>query len=374
MRNSWVRRKAVTLAAVGGSLALFSLWLVPGDVAGSQNRAEVDFPQVTADALTDAETFAQIDRALRDRLGVQVPVVHAAGAISTGVGMSPNSTTWLGIDREPFFAVDFIYPCRGNAARIAAIEQQLVKDTEAVRSGGSYILYTIAPDKSSVRDEELGPLRDSLLNCADRVRSSFLEWESRQSFPLITLWDELEDADAARKGRDGGAYYYGDSHWNAQGAAVWTGRLLERLVEDGIAPRSVLDDLHATRREPGEVVVPDLFRNMGLTETVERVEMLFDRPGVMTESDSTVTSEGAVLTHIISTSSDAALIQGKTLVLGDSFLRTHASAQLAPFFSDVTFGSLADFEDVEDYDNVIVERVQRNAVEPGWPDFAGAVE
>nr|WP_201471255.1 hypothetical protein [Microbacterium hydrocarbonoxydans] len=373
MLTSWMRRRAVTIAAVGGSLALLALWLVPGDVAESQNRAEAEFPSVSAQSLTEAETFAHVDRALRDRLGAQVPVVHAAGAVSNGIGMSPNSTTWLGEDHEPFFAVDFIYPCRGNAARMDAVHQQLQADTAALEAKGAYIVYTVAPDKSSIRDEQLGGLRDSLLNCADRVRASFVEWEEGQDFPLITLWDELADADAAREGRDDGAYYFGDSHWNADGAATWIKKLLARLVDDGVAPSSVLDDLDETGTAPGEVVIPDLFRNMGLTETVEREEMVYDRDGVSTKADSITTSEGAQLTHMLSSSTDAALIQGKTLILGDSFLRTHASTQLAPFFADVTFGSLADFEDVENYDNVIVERVQRNSVEPGWPDFSGAL-
>lgn len=373
MLTSWMRRRAVTIAAVGGSLALLALWLVPGDVAESQNRAEAEFPTVSAESLTEAETFAHVDRALRDRLGAQVPVVHAAGAVSNDIGMSPNSTTWLGEDREPFFAVDFIYPCRGNAARMDAVHQQLQEDSATLESTGAYVVYTVAPDKSSIRDEKLGGLRDSLLNCADRVRGSFVQWEARQDFPLITLWDELEDADASRVGRDDGAYYFGDSHWNADGAAVWTKKLLQRLIDDGIAPPSVLDDLDKTGSEPGEVVIPDLFRNMGLTETVEREELVYERAGVSTTDNSITTSEGAKLTHMLSSSTGAELIPGKTLILGDSFLHTHAITQLAPFFADVTFGSLADFEDVENYDNVIVERVQRNSVEPGWPDFTGVI-
>lgn len=373
MLTSWMRRRAVTIAAVGGSLALLALWLVPGDVAESQNRAEAEFPSVSAQSLTEAETFAHVDRALRDRLGAQVPVVHAAGAISNDIGMSPNSTTWLGEENEPFFAVDFIYPCRGNSARMYAVHQQLQADAAALESSGKYVVYTVAPDKSSIRDERLGGLRDSLLNCADRVRASFVEWEEGQDFPLITLWDELADADASRERRDDGVYYFGDSHWNADGAAVWTRTLLERLVDDGVAPPSILDDLDETGTAPGEEVIPDLFRNMGLTETVERVEMVYDRDGVSTKEGTVTTSEGAELPHMLSTSTSAALVEGKTLILGDSFLRTHATTQLAPFFADVTFGSLADFEDVENYDNVIVERVQRNSVEPGWPDFTGAI-
>ncbi|MCP1427627.1 hypothetical protein J3D45_000125 [Microbacterium foliorum] len=373
MLTTWLRRRAVPVAAVGGSLLLLSLWLVPGDVAESQNRAEVEFPAVSPQALTEAETFAHVDRALRDRLGAQVPVVHVAGAVSNDVGMSPNSTTWLGEGREPFFAVDFIYPCRGNPARIDAVHQQLQDDTAAVQGNGAYIVYTVAPDKSSIRDEELGVLRDSLLNCSDRVRSAFAGWGEAQDFPLITLWDRLEHADSSRQGRDDGAYYFGDSHWNADGAAVWTRALLERLVDDGVVSSSVLSDLDETSTAPGEVVIPDLFRNMGLTETVERVEKLYDRPAVTTTTDTVVNSAGTTLTHKSSTSAEAELVPGKTLILGDSFLRTHAATQLAPFFADVTFGSLADYEDVADYDNVIVERVQRNAVEPGWPDFAGVI-
>ena len=367
-------RRTVLAAVACGSALLLSIWLIPGNVAERQNREQRAFPDLTTSNWADPATWATVDSALRDDLGAQVYVAEATASVSALLlHRSPNSSTYVSGGGQPFFSSDFIFPCRTNPARLDLLENKLTSDAATAEQQGVYALYVIAPDKSTIRRDELGDAGHSLLRCTDPVRETVQGWAANDELPLVTLWDELAELDAATAD-DGGAYYYGDSHWNAEGATVFTTKLLERLVSDGEAPAAVLDSLDDFDVVPGEAKVTDLFKTVGLEIETARDEIVFDRPGVTTVRSVVTNSDGKDLTHYESTTTEAPLIAGKTLILGDSFLQAHSTVQLAPFFEQVTYGSLVDDVDVDQYDRIIMERVQRNTAEVGWPELSKAFQ
>ncbi|GAB2457815.1 hypothetical protein HD599_003439 [Conyzicola lurida] len=360
-------RRTVLAAVACGSALLLSIWLIPGNVAERQNREQRAFPDLTTSNWADPATWATVDSALRDDLGAQVYVAEATASVSALLlHRSPNSSTYVSGGGQPFFASDFIFPCRTNATRLGILEDSLTTDAAVAEAQGVYALYVVAPDKSTIRRDELGGTAHSLLRCTDPVRETVQGWAAQGELPLVTLWDEVEEFDAERAD-DGGVYYYGDSHWNAYGASVFTTKLLERLVADDEAPSGVLESLENYEIEPGEEKVTDLFKTIGLAIPADRDEIVFDRPGVTTERSTITNSEGTEMTHYENETTDAPLVEGRTLILGDSFLQAHSIPQLSTFFEQVTFGSLLDYVDYSQYDRIIMERVQRNTAEPGWP-------
>lgn len=353
------------------SIGLLAIWLVPGDPAKSQNRAAAEFPTLTASSLVHESTFRAIDAALRDRVGAQVPVVEAFGTASVDLlGASPNQQVILGPDRQPFYTEDFTRPCREDDTSLRALHDQLHSDAAAFENAGKDVLYIVAPDKSSVRSEIVDSISPDLLKCSTRVREAFEGWVADGDLPLVALWDDV----AALDSEDEPAYIFGDTHWNWRGATAMTRAIVSAAVDAGDVPDSVLEDLSSPTIGEPERISPDLNVMMGIPDTELDFPASFERSGVVTSSETTYSDAGTPQLHFTSESTDAPLIPGKTLVLGDSFTMTQLLTQLPSFFEDVTIAEHHEYAQSAEFDRVIVERVQRYALTGDWPPLASTLK
>ena len=346
------------------SAALLATWVMPGDAAGAQNRELVAFPAVTTSTFADAATYRGFDAAFRDRIGAQVGVALAVGDLSVHViGRSPIPRVVLGADRQPFLADDFLLPCGETEDTVKVIRQDFIDGAAELAAAGKYALFVVGPDKSSIRRDIVERISPDLLRCSDFMRAHFESWASDGSTPLLALWDRVSAIDRATSD----AYFTNDTHWNARGASALTAALLERLVADGQAPAALLEGRGELVYGTPHVAVTDMNQLMGLTDLDEIRQGSFARPGVVTVGHDTEQTPGVERLHYTSTSDGAALVPGKTLLVGDSFLMTQMPTQLQNYFEDVTFASLSEASHASEFDRIVVVRVQREAGTGDWP-------
>lgn len=344
--------RAARLIVVGFALLLASAWLVPGDAA-NENRALTAFPAVTAEGLESATFFRSVDAALVDRMGLKGDVVSAVGGTLLAANISNSDQVFLGPGGETFLTDDFVLACR-QRTEIAAMEVRLDAVRDELAAHGIDFLYAVAPDRTSIDRAQIGPLADRLMRCADASRVDLQTMADRPGSPLFVAWDEIS-------GIAGERYIPGDTHWNGKVSTVFAQLLLDRLAEDGVARPGIFDssDLHPRGTT---AYVGGLYGLMGVDRSATVTVFGTVRDGVETDYDEEE-HDGVVTQHWTSTGPD--LIEGRTLILQDSFFDLHA-AVLAPYFADLTAvpmdsitnpGALAQ---LDGYDHVIVEQVQRS--------------
>ena len=365
------RRWGSTGLIAAFSVGMMALWLVPGDTAGAENRAPLPWPTITAESAADTATYQGFDAALRDRLGAQATVSEALGDLSVhGLGRSPTSSVIIGTNGEPFYAAELHWPCRETEDSLAAVKAGLVRDQEAMADADKYVLFMVAPDKSSVHRTVIEGLAPDLLRCQDFVRGHFEDWEAEGALPVVTLWDDV----AARDTASAPAYLANDTHWSASGSLAFSQALLERLVADNQVSADILDDLANPIASEPVPYVADLNRMMGVTDIDYTNTISFDRPDVVTTDGTGIGVAGMLKHHFTSTSTTSELVRGKTLLIGDSFLLNQMPTQLSNFFADVTMAAHEEPILASEYDLVIVERIERYSGTDEWPTLRSTLK
>jgi hypothetical protein len=358
----WLMRGLLGLFCIG----LLAVWAVPGNAADAQNREPVEYPSITANSIAEEATFREVDAAIRDRIGAQVIVANALANASVHLlGRSPTPKVILDRDGQPFFAEDFLRPCRETEASLLTVKEGLSEDQISFNEAGKYILYMVAPDKSSVRRDTVDAISPDLLKCSDFVREHFEAWAAEGQLPLVPLWDQVSALDASASS----AYMFNDTHWSAAGSMAMSTTLMERLVTDQQVDSSILSVLENPVYSAPELYITDLDGVMGLNELNYRETASFDRPDVTTVQESTVGPTGTSQYHFTSVSGGSALVPGKTLLLGDSFTLTQMPTQLANLFEDLTIADHHEYAQAGQFDRVIVERVQRYGATEDWPSL-----
>jgi hypothetical protein len=343
------------ILVVAMSLALAAVWLVLG-VAVNENRAVREFPDPSRAGVLSASDFRAVDAALLDRLPAKGSVVAVLGAGLVGAGLSTTTGVFRGPGGEPFLGADFVNSCLPG--RVKAVDGLARDVRDALARHGIRFLYAIAPDKSSIERDALGPAADLLMSCSDAASLTLEAAAAEPDSPLLAGWDELA-ADPRR------LYLYGDSHWNPDGGALFAELLIERLGEEGIAPRGLFDpdDLTVITE-----VAPDgdLFFIMGAHVPQPTTLLQSVREGVEVRGESDF-HDGVFTQRWVSTGPD--LIPGRTLLLHDSYLAYNQDV-LAPYFADLTALPLSSLNtpgavaSLWGYDTVIVQQVQRSV-----PDY-----
>jgi hypothetical protein len=342
------------------SLLLAGVWLIPG-ARVAENRGHHFFPDVSRAGLASSADFRAIDAALLDRLGVRGTVIDELAAGLVGAGLSPNAEVFRGPSGEPFVSTDFTYTCysRPQVEAVDTISRYL----RAVLADRHIdVLYAVAPDKSSIERDALGPAADLIMTCADANRATLQGFADAADSPLLVGWDELAAL-------PGSAYMFDDTHWTQQAAAVYAGLLIDRLGADGVAPPGLFDPADVVER--GTVAYDnDVLGLMGVDAPESVARLVSERPGVVTTRDAEK-HDGVTTRRWTSTGPD--LIDGRTLVLHDSFFEVNREV-LAPYFADLTalplssIGEPGTLASLDGYDHVIILQVQRFV-----PSFVGDI-
>ncbi len=374
-RTERERRRSVRAArGVVFSLAatLLAVWgLHPPQTGGDENRAQTAFPALTAAGLLNGANYRQADQALRDRLALRRYVAKAVGATAQrNLGTSLNTDVLIGAHGIPFLTQDFTLPCQQDFTpdRVNAGLQEL---RSVGRLTGKSVTVAVAPDKSAVLTNDLGPRAHALMACSDRIRRETEQAWPGPTAPVLSVWPQMTAA--ARQAGADKIFQHGDSHWTSQGALVWSRALIARLIAQGDAPAALKGAPDAVEG-PDQPADGDLYRLMGISKAETVPEWTVTRPGVKISARSLPSPSGHGIAEFHAESASQPMIAGRTLIVNDSFI-SRAEGQLAPYFSNLEVLHWEDFmTDVQDntlpsFDRIILETVQR-----GWPQRAGWLE
>jgi alginate O-acetyltransferase complex protein AlgJ len=309
----------------------------------------------------------------------------AGNASPDSAGAGPSSSTpqrvIQGKDGWLYLAHDFGLACNPKLS-LSAVMDGLRRLQTAIEASGRKLVISVIPDKSTAVPHNL-PESFAFKNCGEEHRREF--WQEIVA-SKVSFVDVREPLAAAERAARHPVYLKLDTHWNAQGAAVWTKSILAaldpRLIE-GMAIPGI--DEGAPSGDSSFVAGPvidhrgDLTVMLGAPRTEPMPTIALQRKGVTLSSDGVplpgnvpplmVSEPGARLAGTPATTeastTAAPLYPGHTLILGDSFYDNGGGSLFAPFMSTLTTVSVrADpakmTQSIIDADTVVLEVVERN--------------
>ena len=237
----------------------------------------------------------------------------------------------------------------------------------AITASGRKAVLVIPPDKSSVVPQYL-PDTFAGKACMATAKKEF--WDEVAATPGLTVLDPRADLAATEQEWGESVWRKSDTHWGPRGALTFA-----QEVVGAIDPAALAD---SDITSPGQKTMPgDLSAMTGNPTDDTMKDVTLTRPGVALSVDGVPTSapdipslDFAPLT-VTAESTQAPLVPGRTVVLGDSFFEASKS-MLAPYFESMTYlhnmtadapGGLQGVVDtMVDSDTVVIEVVERAAV------------
>jgi hypothetical protein len=327
----------------------------PVDIEG---RRVASLPPLTAGNLSEPSTYAAIDRWLADRFPARNQAIGAHAAIDYGLlGGSTTPDVIVGRDGWLFTRTELDPTCSVTPDQVLTALDRVVA---AFGARGIDVRFIVPPDKHSIYPEKIVPGSGLGGSCADERRSAMQAGLRARPGVAIELWSTIGAAHAADPTSQ--LYFKQDTHWTPLGALLAT-RALVRSFGSG-----VWDDAQVPVQGYAAYDT-DLSRVMGLPSK-ERVPRLVVRPGVTVERTALPTSVDLQSARDIGeyrVDRSAAAVEGRTLILYDSFFRTN-EARIAPWFRESVWVHANDLErspelaaDLGTFDHVVIERVERSA-------------
>jgi alginate O-acetyltransferase complex protein AlgJ len=308
--------------------------------------------------------------------GVGSSAAGNASPDSSSSGASAAPRVIQGKDGWLYLADDFKYACDPKL-NLPAVVNGLQRLHTAIEASGRKLFISVIPDKSTADPQNL-PDSFAFKNCGEEHRREFWQEIVAAKLPLVDIRKPLAEAEhTARQPM----YLKLNTHWNMQGAAVWTKstlaaldpRLIEGMTIPGVdegAPSNqspfvagpvieVQGDLTVMLGAPRKEPMPQIqLRRKGVTLTLDGVPLPGNIPPqiVRDQAGTPVTTEASATA--------APLYPGQTLILGDSFYNSWRML-FAPFISALTaVYDLADpvkiTQRIIDADTVVLEVVERN--------------
>lgn len=326
----------------------------PVDLEG---RPRASLPPLDGSSLGESSTYAAIDRWLADRFPGRNEAVGAHAAIDYGVlGGSTTPNVIVGRDGWLFTRTELEPDCRFTADQVlAALDRSAIGLAER----GMDLRLIVPPDKHAIYPEQVVPGSGLGEACSDDRRSAMQAGMAARPGLAIELWSTL----AAIRTTDPATpwYFKQDTHWTPLGAEISTKALVQSL-----AP-GVWDDAQMPIDGFANYET-DLSRLIGLPAK-ERVPRLVVRPGV--EMKRTVVPTKVDLKsardighYVVDRAATA--VEGRTLIIYDSFFRTN-ERRIAPWFRDSVWVHADDLQrspelvaDLPTFDRVVVERAERS--------------
>jgi alginate O-acetyltransferase complex protein AlgJ len=301
----------------------------------------------------------------------------AGNASPDSAGAAPRINQVIqGKDDWLYLDDDFSIACKPKLSLPAVIDG-LKRLHTAVEASGRKLVISVVPDKSTAVPQYL-PDSFAYKNCSEQHKREFWQEIVASKIPFVDVRKPLAAAERAARHP---MYRRLDTHWNAQGAGVWTKAVLaaldRRLIEGAAIPGV---DEGASSNESPFVAGPmidvqgDLTVVLGAPRKEPMLWIGLRRKGVTLSSDgvhleSNVPPQipksraGTPITTEASTTA-APLYPGHTLILGDSFYNA-SRALFAPFMSTLTavhvMGDPAKItQRIIDADTVVLEVVERD--------------
>jgi alginate O-acetyltransferase complex protein AlgJ len=325
--------------------------------ADLEARPAATLPPLDSDSLGEPATYAAIDRWLADRFPARNQAVGAHAAIDYGVlGGSTTPNVIVGRDGWLFTRTELQPVCTVTPDQVLAAFDRVAA---ALAARGLDVRLIVPPDKHSIYPDKVVPGSGLGEACTDERRAAMGAGMTARSNHAIELWARITAERAADPEKP--LYFRQDTHWTPLGAVIATRALVESL-----AP-GVWDDAQMPIQGFASYNT-DLSRLMGLPAK-ERLPRLVVRPGVHVERTTVATSvdlnSARDIGHYI-VDPAAAAVEGRTLILYDSFFRTN-ERRIAPWFRDSVWLHASDLErspelaaDLPAFDHVVIERAERS--------------
>jgi len=361
-------RAVVGLAAtafVFGPALAWSMGVTPKAI---ENRALSPAPDASKgwDALDDLSPWAT------DHLPGRARAVHlnawvdyyALGQLPAPQQVGPKGTAKApsvvrGTDGYLFYGADFTVAC-DKSAKFEQSLKSLAGLAEIIQASGRRVVFTVAPNKSAVATAEL-PRAMPRGTCAARGIERQNRLLDSMRHPLfVGIRKPLADAHASGKQ----VFLRTDTHWTTLGGAMYAQALAAHLDPE-LARRLRWNPEQMTKA--GELTtlagltatetVMSASISSGATATVAPKPATYGKGKPVYQPDSWVSrpSKG--------------LVQGRTLLLGDSFTAVAAIKSLQPLFAQgrfVLFGYVPESQlvsEIRSADTVVIEVVERYVVD-----------
>lgn len=280
----------------------------------------------------------------------QVPASQRSGP----GGAASTPAVVRGKDGYLFVGKDFTNAC-SEAAKYEQSLKSLARLAEIIEASGRRVVFTVAPNKSSVIANDL-PRAVPRGDCALRAIERQNQLIDGIRHPLyVGIRRPLADAHAA--GRQ--VFFRTDTHWTMLGGAMYAQALATRLDPE-LAPRLRLEPLQHTR-------IGDLTKLIGLTSP-ESLTSATLSSGATVFPGAKKTTKGARPVYQPEswvTRPGKGLVQGHTLLLGDSFTGA-ALSSLRPIFAQgrfVVFRLVPQeqlISEIRSADTVVIEVIERD--------------
>lgn len=298
-----------------------------------ENRALADLPSVSDgwSFFPDFTTWA-VDhlplraQAVRANAELSETLFNEAPSFQSGTAENPYPPVIQGEDGWLYLGADAQSLCEP----VHGLEEtfdRLNRLARAVEDSGRRFVLVVAPDKSTIYPDALP---DTFVGqeCATARRTAF--WDALATNPPAGYLDLRTGLEAVQESTGAPVYRQTDTHWGPRGAALFAEELARTLDPE------LLTDTEFV--ETGDVRhTGDLGRMIGLPHEDTFAGVAVERPGVSPvgrDSLDLPTMPYSPVT-ITNRTTDAALFEPSTLLLGDSFASA-SGEQLGPFFEDVT--------------------------------------
>jgi hypothetical protein len=326
--------------------------------AALEARRVATLPRLDADSLGEPATYAAIDRWLADRFPARNQAVGAHAAIDYGLlGGSTTPNVVVGRDGWLFTRTELEPVCTFTPDQVLAA---LDRVAAALSERGLDVRLIVPPDKHTIYPDEVVPGSGLGDACTDDRRAAMQAGMAARPAHAIELWARIAAERAAHP--ETPLYFRQDTHWTPLGAVIATRALVEALAH------GVWDETQMPV-EGFASYNTDLSRIMGLPAK-ERIPRLVVRPGVDVERTTVSTNVDLKNARDIghyTVDPAVAAVEGRTLILYDSYFRTN-ERRIAPWFRDSVWVHASDLEespelaaDLPAFDHVVIERVERSA-------------
>jgi alginate O-acetyltransferase complex protein AlgJ len=302
----------------------------------------------------------------------------AGPSISAGPRVIEGKDGWL------YLADEFSLACAPKL-RLSAVMDGLQRLHTAIEASGRKLVISVIPDKSTAVPQYL-PESFAFKSCSAERRRDFWQEIVASKVPFVDVREPLAEAERAAQHP---MYLKLNTHWNMQGAAVWSKSVLAaldpRLIEGMPIPGV---DAGARSSESSFVAGPEIDMQGDLTVMLGAPRKEPTRRIALRRNGVTLSRNGAPLPGNIpppidarfagtpvtteASTTAAPLFPGHTLFLGDSFYTVFGGSLFTPFMSTLTatwvMGDPAKItQNIIDADTVVLEVVERHLSSGGVP-------
>jgi len=314
---------AVFILAIAGPALLTLVGLRPQAL---ENRPPAPLPELSASALRRADTYAEIGDYLSDRLAIRSLAIRLNARIDNSLFGARSDDVIVGADGWLYYRNSLIELCR-DALSARDIVLGVESLATVVEQRGASFTLVMAPAKPWVYPEYLPSASTREADCAEQARREIRAELERLGW-YSDLYPELGRLAAASSEP---IYHPRDTHWTQLGSLVMVEELVDSLAPGQYRPEDIM--VTGTRS-----FQPDLVRLLGLDHPVEEASIVVQRADIEVEEGLPMPIEGERSARRFTTSGDAATIEGRTVMIYDSFTGVPGAFELlAPHYRDITF-------------------------------------